>query len=58
VAWRVVGYQHRGLEPSDPDEHFGWDEYLLYNAKRGSAFWWIRPRAGAWSNSATGSGGG
>jgi hypothetical protein len=39
VQWQVVGYQHRmGFEPSDPDEHFGWDEYLLYNAKRGFTF--------------------
>ena len=27
-----------GSEPSDPDEHFGWEEYLLYNAKRGFIF--------------------
>jgi len=39
VQWQVVGYQHRmGHAPSDPDEHFGWDEYLLYNARRGFTF--------------------
>jgi endogenous inhibitor of DNA gyrase (YacG/DUF329 family) len=39
VQWQVVGYQHRmGTEPDDPDEQFGWDEYLLYNAKRGFTF--------------------
>ena len=39
VEWQVVGYQHRlGTEPDDPDEHFGWDEYLLYNARRGFVF--------------------
>ncbi|HEX7888426.1 MAG TPA: DUF4178 domain-containing protein [Ramlibacter sp.] len=39
VHWQVVGYQNRvGTEPDDPDEHFGWDEYLLYNAKRGFSF--------------------
>ena len=39
VNWQVVGFQHRmGHEPDDPDEHFGWDEYLLYNRKRGFAF--------------------
>jgi hypothetical protein len=39
VQWQVVGYQHRmGTEPDDPDEHFGWDEYLLYNPKRGFNF--------------------
>lgn len=39
VPWQVVGYQHRlGQEPEDPDEHFGWDEYLLYNRKRGFVF--------------------
>jgi len=39
VPWQVVGYQHRmGTAPTDPDEHFGWDEYLLYNAKRGFTF--------------------
>lgn len=37
--WQVVGYQHRlGQEPDDEDEHFGWDEYLLYNRKRGFIF--------------------
>jgi hypothetical protein len=39
VLWRVVGFQHRmGTDPSDPDEQFGWEEYLLYNAKRGFIF--------------------
>ena len=39
VAWQVVGYQHRmGNDPSDPDEHFGWDEYLLFNSQRGFTF--------------------
>lgn len=39
AQWQVVGYQHRmGTDPTDPDEHFGWDEYLLYNAKRGFTF--------------------
>lgn len=39
VPWQVVGYQHRmGTDPEDPDEQFGWEEYLLYNAKRGFAF--------------------
>ena len=38
VAWQVVGFQHRmGQEPGD-DEQFGWDEYLLYNKKRGFSF--------------------
>ncbi|RZI88728.1 MAG: DUF4178 domain-containing protein, partial [Variovorax sp.] len=38
VQWQVVGFQHRmGVEPGD-DEHFGWDEYLLYNKKRGFSF--------------------
>jgi endogenous inhibitor of DNA gyrase (YacG/DUF329 family) len=37
--WQVVGFQHRmGTDPSDPDEHFGWEEYLLYNRKRGFSF--------------------
>jgi hypothetical protein len=39
ASWQVVGFQHRmGTDPSDPDEHFGWDEYLLYNQKRGFIF--------------------
>lgn len=39
VPWQVVGFQHRmGTDPSDPDEQFGWEEYLLYNAKRGFTF--------------------
>jgi ribosomal protein S27AE len=39
VQWQVVGFQHRmGTDPSDPDEHFGWSEYLLYNKKRGFSF--------------------
>ena len=36
--WQVVGFQHRlGHEPGE-DETFGWDEYLLYNRKRGFIF--------------------
>ncbi|MEP6771801.1 MAG: DUF4178 domain-containing protein [Polaromonas sp.] len=39
VQWQVVGFQHRmGEEPDDTDEQFGWDEYLLYNQKRGFTF--------------------
>jgi endogenous inhibitor of DNA gyrase (YacG/DUF329 family) len=39
VHWQVVGFQHRlGTEPDDPNEHFGWDEYLLYQRKRGFCF--------------------
>ena len=39
VHWQVVGFQHRmGTEPDDPDEQFGWSEYLLYNRKRGFTF--------------------
>jgi hypothetical protein len=39
AQWQVVGFQHRmGYEPDEPDEHFGWDEYLLYNQKRGFTF--------------------
>ena len=38
VQWQVVGFQPRmGQEPGD-DEQFGWDEYLLYNRKRGFSF--------------------
>ncbi len=37
--WQVVGFQHRmGTEPDDPDEQFGWSEYLLYNRQRGFSF--------------------
>lgn len=55
VPWQVVGFQHRmGVAPGD-DEHFGWDEYLLYNKKRGFSFLvdaedgWslVRPTTGA-----------
>ena len=39
VSWQVVGFQHRmGHDPQDSDEHFGWDEYLLFNQKRGFSF--------------------
>ena len=39
VQWQVVGFQHRmGTDPTDADEQFGWDEYLLYNRKRGFTF--------------------
>ena len=39
VLWQVVGYQHRmGNDPNEPDEQFGWEEYLLFNAKRGFIF--------------------
>lgn len=63
VQWQVVGYQHRmGHEPGDDDESFGWDEYLLYNRKRGFAFLvdseegWslVRPTTGAPSLSPNG----
>ena len=55
-AWQVVGFQHRmGHDLADPDEHFGWDEYLLYNRRRGFTFLvdatdgWslVRPATGA-----------
>ena len=55
AQWQVVGFQHRvGHEPGD-DEEFGWDEYLLYNQKRGFIFLvdseegWsvVRPATGA-----------
>jgi endogenous inhibitor of DNA gyrase (YacG/DUF329 family) len=37
--WQVVGYQHRmGYTLDDPDERFGWGEYLLYSAKAGFLF--------------------
>ena len=54
--WQVVGFQHRtGSDPNDPDETFGWSEYLLYNKKRGFTFLvdseegWslVRPTTGA-----------
>ena len=39
VSWQVVGFQHRmGHAPDDPDEQFGWSEYLLFNRKRGFVF--------------------
>ncbi len=37
--WQIVGFQHRmGHEIGDEDESFGWDEYLLFNAKAGFIF--------------------
>ncbi len=37
--WQVVGFQHRiGQTTNEEDEAFGWDEYLLYNQKRGFVF--------------------
>ncbi len=39
VQWQVVGFQHRmGKAPEDPDESFGWGEYLLFNQKKGFSF--------------------
>jgi len=40
APWQVVGFQHRiGVAPDDDeDEHFGWNEYLLYNRQRGFSF--------------------
>ena len=47
VAWQVVGYQRRsgregdgggGDADDEEDEAFEWDEYLLYNQKRGFVF--------------------
>ena len=55
APWQVVGFQHRtGVEPGD-DEHFGWEEYLLYHRQRGFLFLvdasdgWslVRPATGA-----------
>ena len=61
APWQVVGFQHRmGREPGD-DEEFGWDEYLLYHARRGFLFLvdasdgWslVRPATGAPQYNAT-----
>ncbi len=39
AAWQVVGFLHRvGQTPEDPDEQFGWEEYLLFNRERGFMF--------------------
>ena len=39
VTWQVVGFQHRmGHEPGDDSESFGWEEYLLFNLKKGFIF--------------------
>lgn len=39
AAWQVVGFQHRvGQTTDEEDEAFGWDEYLLFNKKRGFVF--------------------
>jgi endogenous inhibitor of DNA gyrase (YacG/DUF329 family) len=39
VVWQVVGFQHRmGVDMGESAEHFGWEEYLLFNAKRGFLF--------------------
>jgi uncharacterized membrane protein YgcG len=57
-SWQVVGYHHRVGTPMDIDEDaesFGWEEYLLYNAKAGFQFLcdttegWslVRPATGA-----------
>jgi Domain of unknown function (DUF4178) len=57
-SWQVVGYQHRVgsvLDNNDDSESFGWEEYLLYNAKAGFQFLcdtsegWslVRPATGA-----------
>ncbi|MGE8319787.1 MAG: DUF4178 domain-containing protein [Comamonas sp.] len=38
ASWQVVGFQHRmGVEAGD-DEHFGWDEYLLFHKHQGFQF--------------------
>lgn len=48
VSWQVVGFQHRmGQDPADPGEQFGWEEYLLYNRKRGFTF--LVDAADGWS---------
>ncbi len=57
-SWQVVGYQHRvgtALAQNENEESFGWEEYLLYNAKAGFQFLcdttegWnlVRPATGA-----------
>ncbi|MET0311955.1 MAG: DUF4178 domain-containing protein, partial [Burkholderiaceae bacterium] len=66
VEWQVVGFQHRmGWDPSEGEdaERFGWDEYLLFNTKRGFTFLvdsedgWslVKPVTGApqWKDGAT-----
>ncbi len=38
VRWQVVGFQQRKGQALDDDEVFAWQEYLLYNRKRGFIF--------------------
>ncbi|GAB4206971.1 MAG: DUF4178 domain-containing protein [Tibeticola sp.] len=38
VHWQVVGFQHRMGQEAGDDESFGWEEYLLYNRKKGFGF--------------------
>lgn len=38
ATWQVVGFQHRMGQVPGEDEHFGWDEYLLFNRQRGFCF--------------------
>jgi ribosomal protein S27E len=39
AQWQVVGFQHRmGVNMGGGNESFGWEEYLLYNVKRGFIF--------------------
>lgn len=56
IDWQIVGFQHRmGTSPQEPDESFGWSEYLLYNPLKGFSFlvestegWsWVKPMTGA-----------
>jgi hypothetical protein len=56
IDWQIVGFQHRmGTDAQEPDESFGWSEYLLYNQLKGFSFlvestegWsWVKPLTGA-----------
>ncbi|MEI8323855.1 MAG: DUF4178 domain-containing protein [Betaproteobacteria bacterium] len=38
VNWQVVGFQNRLGTQAGDDESFGWNEYLLFNQKRGFCF--------------------
>jgi hypothetical protein len=38
MSWQVVGFQQRTGRELDEEETFGWEEYLLYNKRKGFCF--------------------
>ena len=47
AEWEVIGFQVRNIDDDDEDEHFSWDEYLLFNPYKG--FRYLTQYEGHWN---------